>query len=123
MAVFDGWLAPEKVACHCRACDIFVLPSSPEGFGIVYLEAMAYGKPVIACQGEGISEIIEDGQTGLLVPPHDSAAVAAAIRALLADPERAARIGEAAREVASQYTWRRNAERLLGIYRELTGQC
>jgi len=118
---FLGRLPREEVMAHYAACDIFVLPSSPEGFGIVYLEAMAYGKPIIACQGEGISEIVEDGQTAVLVPPHDSAAVASAIRALLADPERAAWIGAAGHEVALQYTWRRNAERLLAVYEEVAG--
>jgi teichuronic acid biosynthesis glycosyltransferase TuaC len=116
---FLGHLPHQNVMGHYAACDVFVLPSSPEGFGIVYLEAMAHGKPVIACQGEGIGDVIEHGKTGLLVPPRDSTAVAAAIRTLLLDPKAARRIGAAGKDRASQFTWRRNAERLLGIYEEV----
>lgn len=116
-----GRLPHHELAFHYASCDIFVLPSSPEGFGIVYLEAMSFGKPVIACQGEGISEIIEDGKTGVLVPPKDHRAVAVAIRELAGDSPRAREIGRAAQEVAAQYTWRQNAERLLALYSETIG--
>lgn len=118
---FLGRLPHHELAPHYASCDIFVLPSSPEGFGIVYLEAMSFGKSVIGCQGEGISEIIEDGRTGVLVPPQDAAALVDAIRGLAHDLTRVARIGSEARETALRYTWRVNAERVLRLYTEVRG--
>lgn len=75
--------------------DALVLPSWIEGMPLVVLEAMARGKPVIATAVGGIPEVVEEGVTGLLVPPGDPARLAAAIAELLADPERARRMGEA----------------------------
>lgn len=82
------------------ACDVFVLPSEAEGFGIVYLEALARGKPCIAAQAGGAPEIVRDGETGFLVPTPVRAhipALAAAI-ASLADPALRARLGQAGRQ-------------------------
>jgi glycosyltransferase involved in cell wall biosynthesis len=73
--------------------EIFVLPSLYEGFGIAILEAMAAGKPVVASTVGGIPEFVVSGESGLLVPPGDSVALAAAIRQLLARPERAKAMG------------------------------
>lgn len=121
VVTFVGQLAPDSLGEEYRACDVFVLPSWDEAFGVVYLEAMAHGKPVIACQGEGISDIITDGENGLLVPPRDTAALTAALRRLVTDREYASRIGEAGRKRASLLTWRRQAELLLALYREVVG--
>src|SRR5262245_36971611 len=73
--------------------DIFVLPSLYEGFGIAILEAMAAGKPVVATAVGGIPEFVVSGENGFLVPPGDSVGLAAAIRHLLAKPERAKAMG------------------------------
>jgi glycosyltransferase involved in cell wall biosynthesis len=78
--------------------DIFVLPSLYEGFGIAILEAMATGKPVVASTVGGIPEFVVSGESGLLVPPGDSIALAAAIRQLLAQPERAKIMGRRGQE-------------------------
>jgi glycosyltransferase involved in cell wall biosynthesis len=78
---------------HCR-------PDEP--FGMVLIEAMAAGLPVVAPAAAGPLEIVEHGQTGLLYPPGDADAAAAHVRALLADPSRAAAIGRAAREAAQR---------------------
>ncbi len=74
-----------------------VVPSRGEGFGMVALEASERGRPVIASAVGGLPEIVEDGVTGLVVPPDDPAALAAAILALARGPHRAAAMGAAAR--------------------------
>ena len=83
--------------------DIFVLPSLYEGFGIAILEAMATGKPVVASTVGGIPEFVVSGESGLLVPPGDSIALAAAIRQLLDQPERAKLMGRRGQEHVRQY--------------------
>jgi len=81
-----------------RAADIFVLPSLLEGLPHTALEAMAVGLAVVATGVDGVGEAVVDGETGLLVPPADPAALSDAIRRLLCDPSRAARMGRAGRE-------------------------
>lgn len=81
-------------------CDIFVLSSDWEGFGIVIAEAMAAGKPAIATAVDGVPELVEDGVTGILVPPRDPQALAQGILRLAKDPELCQRMGEAAQERA-----------------------
>lgn len=79
------------------ASDILVLPSRQESFGLVLVEAAAFGKPVIACRCQGPCEIIVDGETGFLIEQDDAAALATAITDLVQAPERAKRMGEAGR--------------------------
>ena len=108
---------------HMALCDMFCLPSWEEGFGVVYLEAMAHGKPVIACRGEGIEDVVTDGETGLLVKPRDVDSLAEAIRFLLDHSDKAKTIGEQARSlVLENYTWEKNAERTLRVYKEVLGE-
>lgn len=80
-----------------QACDVFLQPSREEAFGLVFLEAGLAAKPTVATAVGGIPEIVEHGETGLLVPPEDPAAIAAAIEKLLGDREVAAAMGAAAR--------------------------
>jgi glycosyltransferase involved in cell wall biosynthesis len=92
-----GWLAAEGVTEAIRASSVVVVPSRwPEPFGIAGIEAMAQGRPVIASAVGGIPEWLDDGETGLLVPPGDPGALAAALERLLGDPRLARRLGDEA---------------------------
>jgi starch synthase len=103
---------------------VFVVPSVYEPMGIVNLEAMACETPVVASAVGGIPEVVDDGVTGLLVPPADPPALAAAVNELLADPERAQRMGLAGRErVLERFTWRAVAEKTLALYERLVEQA
>ena len=77
-----------------NAMDIFVLPSYSEGVSLALLEAMAAGLPVIATAVGGLPEVVEDGVTGLLIPPRDAEALAGALERLLADPAWARKLGD-----------------------------
>lgn len=89
----SGLSYAELAACY-SACEVFALPSRGEGFGLVYLEAMACGKPVIGGAHGGAPEIIQDGVTGYLVPHGDAAQLATSIETLLREPELARQMGE-----------------------------
>ena len=97
--------------------DVVALPSWTEGLPIVLLEAMAHGRPVVATPVGGTPELVTDGETGLLVPPRDPEALAAALRRVLDDPDLARRLGTAARaRVAERFTAAEQARRTLAIY-------
>lgn len=100
---FLGALDDEARDRELRSCDVFALPSSGEGFGIAYLEAMAYGKPCLCARVGGAPEVVLDGATGLAVPPTVQAVRDALLS--LADPELRRRLGEAgARRVTEHFT-------------------
>lgn len=99
-------------------CDLFVAPSRLEPFGLVYLEAMAAGRPVIGCAAGGVPEIVQDGMQGVLVPPENPAALAEALVALATDPARRRSMGERARERAEAFDHRALATRTVACYRE-----
>jgi glycosyltransferase involved in cell wall biosynthesis len=99
---FHGRQSRAEIAAALRRCIVFALPSHFEGLGCVYLEAMASGKPVIGCRGQGIDEVIEHGVNGILIEPGDSVALARELDFLLADHSLAAQIGSAARETIVQ---------------------
>jgi starch synthase len=114
---------PEVIQLMTHA-EVFVVPSVYEPMGIVNLEAMACETAVVASRVGGIPEVVAEGETGLLVPPADPPALAAAVNELLADPERARRLGLAGRErVLQHFTWRAVAERTLALYSRLVEQA
>ena len=101
------------------ACDLFVLASLWEGFGLVFLEAMAAGKPVVATRVSAIPEVVLDGETGLLVPPRNSDALAAAIVRLCEDPAERRRLGSNGyQRVRRHFTAARMVDETLAVYRE-----
>ncbi len=118
-----GYLPYDQVARLLARYDVFVLPSSaPEPLGIVMLEAMACGKPVVATNQGGPLDVVQHGVTGLLVPPDDPAALAAAITTLLKSEETRRAMGRAgAARVQALFTIQRHVAQLLEVYREVMG--
>ncbi len=109
-------VSEDEVIRYYRTHDIFVSPSSYEGFGMVVLEAMSQGMPVVATRVGCAPEVITHGSTGVLVERRDSAALAAGIRGLLEDHEQRRRIGTAAAAAVREYTWERTARRTVESY-------
>jgi D-inositol-3-phosphate glycosyltransferase len=93
------------LSTYYRAADACVVPSHSESFGLVALEAAACGIPVVASAVGGLTTLIDDGRTGFLVDGRDPAAYGDALAAILADPDRAARMSRAAADRARAYTW------------------
>jgi glycosyltransferase involved in cell wall biosynthesis len=122
---FEGWRARDEVASYLAKADVLVAPSAPtkierEGIPVVLMEAMATGLPVVASDLSGIPELVRHDETGLLVPPGDPAALAAALRRLVEDPELRARLGRAGREtIEDEYDLRRNAAALAVLFAEV----
>lgn len=113
-----GAKSPAETMRHMEACSVFCLPSWAEGFGIVYLEAMAHGKPVIAVEGQGIASIVSGARSGLVVPPRDAIATAAALRELLDHPDESLAMGWRGRQtVIQEFTWTHNARRMMDLFR------
>jgi glycosyltransferase involved in cell wall biosynthesis len=116
---FLGRQSRAAVADAMRACSVFVLPSRNEGLGCVYLEAMACGKPVIACRGQGIDEIIEHGRNGWLIPVDGLDELVQGLSTLLQSADVSLRMGIAAREtILNGLTLRDQAQRIADIYRQ-----
>jgi glycosyltransferase involved in cell wall biosynthesis len=106
-------------------CDVFCLPSTDraESFGLVLLEAMRAQRAVVASaiSGSGVGYVVRDGETGLLVPPGDAAALAGALRRLGDDAALRARLATAGRRRwQAEFTLERSAEQVLQLYRSLT---
>ena len=125
---FAGPVSPEELAVCYHRCCVFAMPARTEldartprgeGFGIVYLEAMARGKPVVGPRVGAPAEFIRDGEHGLLVDPASASEVAEALSELLGDPERARRMGESARQfVTSEFSFESFCKRLQEGLRE-----
>jgi glycosyltransferase involved in cell wall biosynthesis len=117
-----GQAGHDQIPHYLRSFDLFVVPSltDRESFGVAAVEAAACGLPVIASQVGGLPEVVLDGQTGLLVPPGDVNALAAAMARLLSEPELRARMGQAGRRfVLEHYRWEDNASLMDQLYKEV----
>jgi teichuronic acid biosynthesis glycosyltransferase TuaC len=116
-----GTVPHDQVWPYFAACDIFVLPSWDEAFGIVYIEALGLGKPVIGCAGEGGPEDLRAlGDCVELVRPQDVDSLVVALKRLIDDPERRRALGALGRRIVYEhFTWERNALDTVSLYRKL----
>ena len=118
---FAGAIGPDRIAGRYREADVFCLPSEAEGVPIVLMEAMAARLPVLATRIAGVPELIEDGQSGLLVAPGDPVALAAALQRIGSEPALAARLGEAGRQaVVDGFTISESAQRIAALFAGLS---
>jgi glycosyltransferase involved in cell wall biosynthesis len=117
-----GWIGPAARDAELARAAVFCLPSHAEGLPMSMLEAMAAGRPVVVTSVGGIPETIQDRDNGLLVPPRDAAALAAALASVLEDDALRAHLAARAREtIEQQYSLAVVGEQLASLYRELVG--
>jgi len=117
---FIGYVSSEDIPRYYRTAHVFCAPSTGfESFGIVLLEAMAAGVPIVASNIPGYCHVLTDGREGLMVPPGDPVALAQAIIWLLYHPDERARMGAAGRRTARNYDWCKVARQVFGYYEEL----
>jgi glycosyltransferase involved in cell wall biosynthesis len=110
-----GWLSPGHLEAFYESADVVVIPSRWEGFGLVAVEAMRAGLPVIASNVGGLSEIVDDGVTGVLIPPDDPSALVQALQSL--DDSQLRGMGKAGRErFLRQFTMERTHRQLCDLY-------
>jgi glycosyltransferase involved in cell wall biosynthesis len=116
-----GYLKDESLlAAAFREARVFVLPSDYEAFGLVLLEALVQGTPVVATRVGGVPEVIEDGRAGLLVPPHDAAALRTALEGLWADDAKRRTLAEYGRSViVPRFSWDTITQQLVRLYQEV----
>jgi len=116
---FAGQVSKEDLPRYFASCDVICAPSiERESFGIILLEAMAAGRPIVATNIPGYAGVLTHGQEGLMVPPRSSSAIALATVRLLADSELRARLSHNGQTTAQSYAWSRVARQVMGIYEE-----
>ncbi|MDQ3699718.1 MAG: glycosyltransferase family 4 protein, partial [Chloroflexota bacterium] len=117
--VFKGFVSPEEKIRYYQQCDVFCSPAiGRESQGIVLLEAMAAGKPVIASALDGYRTVVRHEQDGLLVPPADDTALAVGLCRLLSDTPLRRRLAEGGHAKVQAYSWDKVARQILEVYRE-----
>ena len=118
--MFAGYVPSEDLPRYYQACEVFCAPNTgQESFGIVLLEAMAAGAPMVASDIPGYKDVVSHGLEGLLVEPRNSGAIADALCRLLGNPELRASMRRAGQEKAQAYDWPRVAAQVLDYYAEV----
>ncbi len=115
--VFTGYLAGDDLAAAYASADVFAFPSTTETLGLVALESMASGVPVVGARAGGIPDVISDGENGFLFRPDDAGELADKVMLLINDPGMRDAFGRAARIETRKWSWRASTERLLQYYR------
>lgn len=114
---FRGFLPHEMMPAEYAAGDLFVFPSRRESFGLVLAEAMASSLPVVSTTAGAIPEVVENGETGILVPPEDPEKLAGAVIHLLDDPEKMKLMGQKGKErVKKHFMWDKVANKVIQFY-------
>jgi glycosyltransferase involved in cell wall biosynthesis len=111
-----GFVPPAEVGAWYDRASVVCVPSRREGYGMTAREAMAHGRAVVATGVGGLRDAIEDGETGLVIPPADPAALRAAVERLLGDEELRRRLGEAARAKAASFSREAESEALVAVW-------
>lgn len=119
LVTFLGKKSQESLPYYYSAAEAVVVPSQYESFGMVALEAMACGTPVVASQIGGLAFLVQDGVTGYTVPVDDPDELARKLTSILNDPDLHQRMGNQAVEVAQDYAWEKITQKLVVVYREL----
>jgi D-inositol-3-phosphate glycosyltransferase len=119
MVVFLGKRGQDTLPYYYSAADVLVMPSHYESFGMVALEAMACGTPVVASQVGGLAFLIQDGVTGFHVPDQDEDALCDRLTRTLGNPSLREQMGQASADYARKYAWSHIARQLMGVYQEL----
>ena len=118
--VFVGYASQEELPRYYKTADIFCTPATGrESFGIVLLEAMAMGKPIVATNIEGFRCVITNGVEGILVPPKDDRRLAGALKILINNPDMCREMSKNGLEKVKEYSWEKVADRILASYRRV----
>ena len=124
--IFTGKLSPEALANEYRTANVFTLPAivdskgDTEGLGVVLIEAMELGLPIVASNVGGIPDVVIDGETGILVPEKDPEALASAYKRLAAEPELVKHLlASAQKRIAECFTWDGIIERQIAVYNKV----
>lgn len=122
LVTFLGKRSQDTLPYYYSAAEVVVVPSHYESFGMVALEAMACGTPVVASQVGGLAFLVQDGITGFTVPVDDPQALCEDLAALIEDPELRREMGRKAAEFAREYGWEKIAARIVELYEEVLGR-
>lgn len=123
VVTFLGKRSQDTLPYYYSAADVVVMPSQYESFGMVALEAMACGTPVVASEVGGLAFLVRDGETGFLVRGDDANELCERLTALITQPDLRQQMGFNANQYAQRYGWRSVAEKLLEVYEPLTQQA
>jgi len=119
VVLFLGKQAQDTLPYYYSAAQVLVMPSHYESFGMVALEAMACGTPVVASQVGGLAYLVQDGVTGYVVPDGNPAALAGRLSALIQDPQLRRKLGQQASTAAREYAWPVIGRQVMELYEEM----